>query len=194
MPVILGKSGENKELKEVYLGLGGVNKQEKELYLGKSGVNKKVFQKSLFEMVSIPSNKDYTQFPNSPFTPKSSIKVKINPNNSQGSAEIRLYPDNYYNSNWFTRFMAGYDTYYSSYSYMITYNGYQVMYNTTARSDSNLFEIIFNSSNIQFYINSTLISTKPYIEFNLTSSPVPIYGYNSIGSNSYTTITDFIVN
>jgi len=43
MPVILGKSGVNRELKEIYLGNSGINRKEKELHLGKSGVNKQIY-------------------------------------------------------------------------------------------------------------------------------------------------------
>lgn len=43
MPLILGKDGVNRELKEVYLGVGGVNKQVNELYLGKGGVNNQIY-------------------------------------------------------------------------------------------------------------------------------------------------------
>ncbi len=46
MPLILGKDGVNRELKEVYLGVGGINKQVKELYLGKGGVNKQIYRAS----------------------------------------------------------------------------------------------------------------------------------------------------
>lgn len=43
MPLILGKDGVNRELKDVYIGVGGVNKQQKELYLGKGGVSKQIY-------------------------------------------------------------------------------------------------------------------------------------------------------
>lgn len=43
MPLILGKSGVNKELNSIYLGKSGVNKNLGELYLGKNGVNKSIF-------------------------------------------------------------------------------------------------------------------------------------------------------
>ena len=46
MPLILGKDGFNKELKEIYLGVGGVNRKQKEIYVGQGGVNKKVYKAS----------------------------------------------------------------------------------------------------------------------------------------------------
>ncbi len=62
MPVILGKSGVNKECKEIYLGNGGINKKEKEIYLGKSGVNKQVYKASIlpYTLTNATSPNSYT--------------------------------------------------------------------------------------------------------------------------------------
>ncbi len=72
MPVILGKSGVNKELKEIYLGNLGVNKKEKEIYQGKVGINRKIYTETLFELANIQiydylNNKPFpnTLYPNS---------------------------------------------------------------------------------------------------------------------------------
>ncbi|GEM_PF-3326673 len=69
MPLILGKSGVNRELKEIYLGNSGVNKKEKELYLGKGRVNKQIYQNALFTLASVPVDGVARQFA-TPLFPK----------------------------------------------------------------------------------------------------------------------------
>ncbi len=59
MATILGKSGVNKELIEIYLGNSGISKKEKELYLGKSGVNKQMYSSRpvlKIKITSVPLN------------------------------------------------------------------------------------------------------------------------------------------
>ncbi len=47
MPLILGKDGVNRELKEVYIGVGGINKKVNEVYIGQGGVNKQVYKNTI---------------------------------------------------------------------------------------------------------------------------------------------------
>ncbi len=63
MPVLLGKSGVNRELKEIYLGNSGINRKEKKLYLGKSGVNKQIFSSNV-DLASVPTDGTVITFSN----------------------------------------------------------------------------------------------------------------------------------
>ncbi|GEM_PF-1969328 len=87
MPLILGKDGVNREIKDVYLGVGGINKQVKELYLGKGGVNKQVYTGELFRLNSFerlnpprhPESYDYPPYTDFPqiYAPRS-IELTLN--------------------------------------------------------------------------------------------------------------------
>jgi len=100
MPVILGKSGVNRELKEIYLGNSGINRKEKELYLGKVGVNKQVYKDALLRLDSVPIDGVSRDLP-SRFTP-SYIEFTIIMNSVIGTnyGNISLYINDSLLANW----------------------------------------------------------------------------------------------
>ncbi len=171
------------------LGKSGVNKELKPMYLGNSGVNKQIYTKHLLNMDTVAQTSSYIKFNNSPFTTYNKIRVWLTPDGMQCNVNgavgfsFTMYDSNY---TWNSRidFNMGYSGYYSSYTFTLTYNGVQVLYNLGYFSPY-IFELIFNNTGMSFYLNGTLEATKTYTELNCTGR-VPIYGYNTsrtTGSN-----------
>ncbi len=75
MPLILGKDGVNREIKEGHLGVGGINKKINEAYIGQGGVNKKIYTGTLFELASVPVDGNIKPFQTSLLA--NSIEVQI---------------------------------------------------------------------------------------------------------------------
>ena len=90
MPLILGKDGINKELKNIYIGVGGINKKINELYIGQDGVNRKIYQSSLFTLDSVPIDGQTRNFPSTLPSKIIEFDMSVSINSINKSALLKL--------------------------------------------------------------------------------------------------------
>lgn len=203
MPVILGKSGVNKELKEIYLGNSGVNKKEKELYLGKGGVNKQVYKdKVVYFSISGTFNlnngndenygKSYYTYPNRRIQSVKYTQRTVAP--AGGYYEFgAAFPAGYKHLCVETTHWS--DTMYielslSSAKIVRVYDGYGI-------SGVTNFEYIFTDTHLKFYTNNVLVLNYPWSNYteisNFTPSIASTIDLTGHGSRTAATMQDYYI-
>ncbi len=177
MPVILGKSGVNREIKEIYLGNSGINRKEKELYLGKGGVNKQIYTGELFKLVDVPLDSTVYNFPST-----------IIPN----SIEVSIYSTG-------SKFTSAIKSKFGATDLIInSTSGLKII--LTNRTDGDAEGVIADGAEVHFYVNdiykTALYGEYPYggytYSFKLvfTSTSIEYYKGNGVlsGSVTYSTL------
>jgi len=196
MPVILGKSGVNRELKEIYLGNSGVNKKEKELYLGKGGINKQIYQSALFTLANVPVDGVTYNFP-AGFV-ATSIEFNANvvlpqPSGSNFRSsvfKITMTDGGYIHVHSESSIdKIEHESYYDTwFQYLASVSGYDVIYNFASATYSGNIRVTVDSSKmINFYFGNVLKYSKisPISTFNIASYTAVV---SSGGSASYTNL------
>lgn len=187
MPLILGKDGVNRVLKDVYLGGGGLNKQQKELYLGKDGVSKHIYAKPLLYINDVPFDNEYKVF--SPAIKAKTIEVTTKVINGKTHCMFYILPDDPFDYNNQFGFVHFYDSDGDNYAQgYVMINNNKYIYHRAPFIGTYSYKLVSDGVSLIIYVNGVQKYNNPYFgELNINGYQTQAY------DKSKSSITNFII-
>ena len=146
MAIIIGDSGVNRALKEVYIGDNGVNRKQNEIYVGEGGVNRKILTG---EYLLDNPNQGVTYYPNTAINTE--LSFEINGSNDMQHAYFYMGDGRVLDFMLNSDFDEGAGALYTYVT--IDYNGSQLFHNSF-RGLAKRIRLLKNGSNITLWLGT----------------------------------------